>query len=59
MKVLVTGATGYLGRAVARCLAAHGHVLRVLVRPASRLEGLPDGFEVAADDVPERALGVR
>jgi len=51
MKVLVTGATGFLGRAVAGRLAAHGHALRVLVRPASRLEGLPDGFEVAAGDV--------
>ena len=51
MKVLVTGATGFLGRAVARRLAAHGHALRVLVRPTSRLEGFPDGFEVAAGDV--------
>ena len=41
MKVLVTGATGFLGRAVARHLAAHGHALRVLARPTSRLEGLP------------------
>jgi NAD+-dependent farnesol dehydrogenase len=51
MKVLLTGATGFLGRTVARHLAARGHALRVLVRPASRLEGLPEGFEVAAGDV--------
>ena len=51
MKVLLTGATGFLGRTVARHLAARGHALRVLVRPASRLEGLPEGFEVATGDV--------
>jgi farnesol dehydrogenase len=51
MKVLLTGATGFLGRAVARRLAARGHALRVLARPTSRLEGLPEGFEVAAGDV--------
>jgi farnesol dehydrogenase len=51
MRVLLTGATGFLGRAVARRLAARGHALRVLARPTSRLEGLPEGFEVAAGDV--------
>jgi farnesol dehydrogenase len=51
MKVLLTGATGFLGRAVARRLAARGHALRVLARPTSRLEGLPEGVEVAAGDV--------
>jgi NAD+-dependent farnesol dehydrogenase len=51
MKVLLTGATGFLGRTVARRLAARGHALRVLARPTSRLEGLPDGIEVAAGDV--------
>jgi farnesol dehydrogenase len=51
MKVLLTGATGFLGRTVARRLAARGHSLRVLVRPASRLGGLPEGAEVAAGDV--------
>ncbi|HXK11146.1 MAG TPA: NAD-dependent epimerase/dehydratase family protein [Vicinamibacteria bacterium] len=58
MRVLVTGATGFLGRTVARRLAARGHALRVLARPSSRLEGLPDGFEVAAGDVTD-ALSVR
>lgn len=51
MKVLLTGATGFLGRAVARHLARRGHALRVLARPTSRLEGLPEGIEVAAGDV--------
>lgn len=59
MKVLVTGGTGYLGRAVVRALAARGHELVIFARQGSR-SGLPgaavDGdvrdfaaFERAAD----------
>lgn len=33
MKALVTGATGFLGSAVMRCLLADGHDVRVLTRP--------------------------
>jgi NAD+-dependent farnesol dehydrogenase len=51
VRVLLTGGTGFLGRAVASRLAARGHALRVLARPASRLEGLPAGVEVAPGDV--------
>jgi dihydroflavonol-4-reductase len=51
MKVLLTGATGFLGRAVARHLAARGHDLRVLARAASLTRGLPAGAEVATGDV--------
>ena len=40
MKVLVTGGTGYLGRAVVSALAARGHDLVVFARTASR-SGLP------------------
>lgn len=35
MRVLVTGGTGYLGRAVVRALVAHGHELVVFARRAS------------------------
>jgi farnesol dehydrogenase len=40
LKVLVTGGTGYLGRAVVRALAAQGHELVIFARSAGR-SGLP------------------
>jgi farnesol dehydrogenase len=40
MKVLVTGGTGYLGRAVVNALASRGHEVVVFARSASR-SGLP------------------
>jgi farnesol dehydrogenase len=51
MRILLTGATGFLGRTVARCLAARGHAIRVLARPTSVTDGLPAGAEVARGDV--------
>jgi farnesol dehydrogenase len=51
MKVLLTGATGFLGKHVARRLAAHGHALRVLARATSNLDGLPRDIEIARADV--------
>jgi farnesol dehydrogenase len=40
VRILVTGGTGYLGRAIVRALAARGHELVVFARSASR-SGLP------------------
>ena len=54
MKVLLTGGTGFLGKNVARRLAAGGHQLRFLVRAGSVREGLPDGAEFAPGDVTDQ-----
>lgn len=40
MKCFVTGATGFLGSHVARCLAVQGAELRLLVRATSRTENI-------------------
>ena len=42
MKCFVTGATGFLGSHVARQLLSRGAELRLLVRPASRLDNIAD-----------------
>ncbi len=53
---LVTGATGFVGSAVARALLARGHALRLLVRPGSdrsNIAGLP--AELAEGDLRDPA----
>lgn len=42
MRVFLTGATGYIGTALARRLAAAGHELRALVRATSKTEPLEE-----------------
>jgi NAD+-dependent farnesol dehydrogenase len=59
MRVLLTGATGFLGRRVAHSLAAHGHQLSVLARPTSRCEGLPEAAGVVTGDVTDAASVAR
>lgn len=52
MKVLVTGANGFLGRATVRAFLAAGHEVRALVRPAAPVDGLwPTGVEVVRADL--------
>ena len=46
MKVLVTGATGYIGGRLVPLLLARGHSVRVLVRDARRLASKPWANEV-------------
>jgi dihydroflavonol-4-reductase len=52
MRVLVTGATGKIGNAVARRLAERGDEVVALVRDVARArDSLPSGVELAAGDV--------
>jgi UDP-glucose 4-epimerase len=53
VKVLVTGANGFLGREVVAALAADGHAVRALVRPATDVArlGWHASIEVARADL--------
>ena len=55
MHVLVTGATGLVGNALARRLAADGHTVRALVRDRARAAPLLPGLELVVGDVTEPA----
>ena len=54
MKVLVTGATGYVGREVAVAVAEAGHETRGLVRPGST-SAVPAGVTSVSGDVTDLA----
>jgi dihydroflavonol-4-reductase len=50
--ILITGASGFVGSAVARALLAAGHDVRALVRPTSSRRNLGDArIEIAAGDL--------
>lgn len=57
MRVLVTGATGYVGGRLAPRLAARGHAVRCLTRTPARLADVPwaSTVEVMAGDVSDPA----
>jgi dihydroflavonol-4-reductase len=58
--VLVTGAAGFVGSAVARALAAQGNRLRALVRNGSRRDNLDiPGLEVIEGDMRDAAAVAR
>ncbi|MBX3691397.1 NAD-dependent epimerase/dehydratase family protein [Dokdonella sp.] len=62
MQILLTGATGFLGRSIAAALAARGHRVRALVRrehPALAAAGVEQkpGSISGFDDVVEAAIG--
>lgn len=52
MRVFMTGATGYIGGAVARALRRHGHEVAALVRPESESKDLrDDGVFIISGDL--------
>lgn len=51
MKILVTGASGFLGSHVAETLASEGHQVRLLLRNTSSRRFLKFPYEAAAGDV--------
>lgn len=53
MKVLVTGANGFIGQKVVGSFLHQGHEVRALVRPGAPLEGLPwiDAVELVRADL--------
>jgi 2-alkyl-3-oxoalkanoate reductase len=58
VRVLVTGANGFLGRHVVGALLSRGHSVRALVRPAASVEplGWPPAVEVVRADLRGGAL---
>ncbi|MEO8707335.1 MAG: NAD-dependent epimerase/dehydratase family protein, partial [Kofleriaceae bacterium] len=51
MKLLVTGATGFIGKHLVRRLVRDGHQVAALVRDPAKTEGLPAGIEWIQGDL--------
>ena len=54
MRVFVTGATGFLGRSVVQALAARGHDVIALARPAATLPATTDDVTYVRGDLRQR-----
>ena len=56
MKVLITGASGFLGRSVVRAASAAGHEVVALVRPTADISGYgwPDTVEILRGDLRQK-----
>lgn len=54
MRVLVTGATGYIGGRLAPRLLDAGHTVRLLARDSTRLRGRFDGAEIMEGDLSDQ-----
>src|SRR3979411_1913274 len=52
--ILVTGASGFLGAAIANCARASGYPVRVLVRPSSPRTNIHRQDEVVVGDLRDR-----
>jgi NAD+-dependent farnesol dehydrogenase len=50
-KVVVTGASGYLGGKLCNSLHRQGYSVKVIVRPASDLSALPPSTEIVYGDI--------
>ena len=59
MKVLITGASGFLGGHVAEVLVARGHEVRALLRSTSASDHLPAAVEHALGDLDDPAALAR
>ncbi|MFW9911330.1 MAG: NAD-dependent epimerase/dehydratase family protein [Candidatus Thorarchaeota archaeon] len=51
MKILVTGATGFIGRKLVAALVEEGHDVTAFVRPTSNKAGLPEGIRYCEGDM--------
>jgi dihydroflavonol-4-reductase len=57
--ILVTGASGFLGSAIAKALREEGRSVRVLVRASSPRVNVDAGYEIAVGDLLDRASVAR